>query len=98
MTVLWTDEFGRLPVSQGTDGRSHNRRGFSPWLAGGFRRGYVHGATDDFGYAAVSDIICIRMLLSSRMDDDRLKREPEAVMLRTNQESGRHSGLPWEVR
>ena len=23
--VLWTGEFGRLPVSQGTDGRDHNR-------------------------------------------------------------------------
>ena len=38
--VLWTGEFGRLPVSQGTDGRDHNRHGFSLWLAGGgFKRG-----------------------------------------------------------
>lgn len=56
--VLWTGEFGRLPVSQGTDGRDHNRHGFSSWLAGGgFKPGYVHGATDDFGYAAVQDIV-----------------------------------------
>ena len=34
--VLWTGEFGRLPVSQGTDGRDHNRRGFSLWIAGVF--------------------------------------------------------------
>ena len=27
--VLWTGEFGRLPVSQGTDGRDHNRHAFS---------------------------------------------------------------------
>ena len=48
---MWTGEFGRLPISQGADGRDHNRRGFSLWLAGGgFKRGYVHGATDDFGY------------------------------------------------
>ena len=40
--VLWTGEFGRLPVSQGTDGRDHNRHAFSLWLAGGgFRH---HGA------------------------------------------------------
>jgi len=40
-----------LPISQGADGRDHNRRGFSLWLAGGgFKPGYVHGATDDFGY------------------------------------------------
>jgi hypothetical protein len=33
--VLWTGEFGRLPISQGTDGRDHNRHAFSLWLAGG---------------------------------------------------------------
>jgi hypothetical protein len=44
--VLWTGEFGRLPVSQGADGRDHNRHAFSLWLAGGgFKRGYAHGAT-----------------------------------------------------
>jgi hypothetical protein len=56
--VLWTGEFGRLPVSQKDDGRDHNRHAFSLWLAGGgFKRGYVHGATDDFGYKAVSDVV-----------------------------------------
>jgi uncharacterized protein (DUF1501 family) len=56
--VLWTGEFGRLPVSQGADGRDHNRHAFSLWLAGGgFKRGYVHGATDDFGYKSVKDIV-----------------------------------------
>ena len=54
--VIWTGEFGRLPVSQGTDGRDHNRHGFSLWLAGGgFKAGYVHGATDDFGYKSVEN-------------------------------------------
>ena len=61
--VLWTGEFGRLPISQDKDGRDHNRHGFSLWLAGGgFRRGYVHGATDDFGYAAVDDIVTVHDL------------------------------------
>jgi hypothetical protein len=56
--VLWTGEFGRLPISQGPDGRDHNRHGFSLWLAGGgFKKGYVHGATDDFGYRAVKDVV-----------------------------------------
>ncbi len=58
--VLWTGEFGRLPISQGSDGRDHNRRGFSLWLAGGgFKRGYVHGATDDFGYEAVDKVVTV---------------------------------------
>jgi hypothetical protein len=56
--VLWTGEFGRLPISQGADGRDHNRHGFSLWLAGGgFKRGYVHGETDEFGYRAIKDIV-----------------------------------------
>lgn len=49
--VLWSGEFGRLPISQNGRGRDHNRNAFSLLLAGGgFRRGHVHGATDDLGY------------------------------------------------
>jgi hypothetical protein len=54
--VLWTGEFGRLPVSQNGKGRDHNRNAFTLWLAGGgVKAGHVHGATDDFGYKAVTD-------------------------------------------
>jgi hypothetical protein len=61
--VLWTGEFGRLPISQGTDGRDHNRHGFSMWIAGGgFRGGYTHGATDEFGYKSVEDIVTVHDL------------------------------------
>lgn len=61
--VLWTGEFGRLPVSQGTDGRDHNRHGFSLWLAGGgFKGGHVHGQTDEFGYQAVHDEVTVHDL------------------------------------
>src|SRR5207245_526071 len=56
--VLWTGEFGRLPVSQGPDGRDHNRHAFSLWLAGGgFKRGYAHGETDEFGYRALKNVV-----------------------------------------
>jgi hypothetical protein len=56
--VMWTGEFGRLPISQGPDGRDHNRHAFSLWLAGGgFKKGYVHGATDDFGYKSVEKVV-----------------------------------------
>jgi hypothetical protein len=61
--VHWGGEMGRLPVIQndaGRDkvGRDHNTYGFSMWLAGGgIRGGYVHGATDDFGHHAVSDVV-----------------------------------------
>jgi hypothetical protein len=61
--VLWTGEFGRLPVSQGPDGRDHNRHAFSLWLAGGgFQSGYAHGATDDFGYRSVADVVSVHDL------------------------------------
>ena len=52
--VLWGGEFGRTPIAQGKDGRDHDPQGFTMWLAGGGTRGgYVHGATDEFGYHAV---------------------------------------------
>jgi hypothetical protein len=57
--VHWGGEMGRLPVLQNDAGpekwgRDHNTFGFSMWLAGGgFKRGYVHGETDEFGHKAV---------------------------------------------
>lgn len=52
--VVFTGEFGRTPMAQGTNGRDHNPHGFSLWMAGaGVRGGTVVGATDDYGYYAV---------------------------------------------
>ena len=52
--VIWGGEFGRTPHSQGADGRDHNNKGFSIWMAGGgVKGGHVHGATDDYGYEAI---------------------------------------------
>jgi hypothetical protein len=52
--VLWGGEFGRTPYGQGGDGRDHNHRGFTMWMAGGgVKGGFSYGATDDFGYEAV---------------------------------------------
>jgi len=60
--VHWGGEMGRTPVIQGNFanqaalGRDHNTQGFSMWVAGGgFKRGHVHGATDEFGHKAVVD-------------------------------------------
>lgn len=67
--VMWTGEFGRLPVSQGSDGRDHNRHAFSLWLAGGgFRQGYVHGATDEFGYKAIEKVVTVHDLQATLLD------------------------------
>jgi hypothetical protein len=56
--VVWSTEFGRMPTFQkGTQGRDHNPKGFTAWLAGaGVKRAYSHGATDPFGYEAVEDV------------------------------------------
>jgi len=54
--VLWGGEFGRTPTAQGDDGRDHNPHGYTMWLAGGgVKAGFVHGATDDYGYYAAVD-------------------------------------------
>jgi len=63
--VIWGGEFGRTPVVEmpkpGTNagrvnGRDHNHYGFTTWLAGGgVKGGHIHGATDDFGFAAVEN-------------------------------------------
>ena len=51
--VLWGGEFGRSPYAQG-DGRDHNSKGFSMWMAGaGVKAGMNYGKTDDFGYEAI---------------------------------------------
>jgi hypothetical protein len=58
--VMWTGEFGRLPISQKGSGRDHNRNAFSMWLAGGgFKAGHVHGATDEIGYRASDDRVSV---------------------------------------
>ncbi len=52
--VMWGGEFGRTPYAQGTDGRDHNHRGFTTWMAGGgVKSGFSYGSTDEYGYEAV---------------------------------------------
>jgi hypothetical protein len=51
--VLWGGEFGRTPSAQ-SDGRDHDARGYSMWMAGGGTRGgFAYGKTDDYGFEAV---------------------------------------------
>jgi hypothetical protein len=53
--VIWGGEFGRTPMSEGTNGRDHNPHGFSMWLAGGgVKGGQAIGATDDVGLRAAA--------------------------------------------
>ena len=51
--VIWGGEFGRMPMSEGSNGRDHNPHGFSMWLTGaGVKGGTVIGATDAVGLRA----------------------------------------------
>jgi uncharacterized protein (DUF1501 family) len=53
--VWWGSEFGRTPYAQenGT-GRDHNPAGFTVWLmGGGFKPGFTHGVSDEFGFRGV---------------------------------------------
>ena len=52
--IVWGGEFGRTPAAQNKDGRDHNNKGFSMWMAGGgVKGGFRYGATDEHGVAAV---------------------------------------------
>ena len=69
--IVWGGEFGRTPVVElpgpGTvktaTGRDHNHWGFTVWLAGGgVKGGQAVGATDDFGFKAVENIVHVHDL------------------------------------
>ena len=61
--VIWGGEFGRTPMSQGSNGRDHHIKGFSYMLAGGgIKGGTSYGATDDLGYAAVEHPVSVHDL------------------------------------
>ena len=53
--LLWGGEFGRTTTGQNGDGRNHNNRGFTMWMAGGgVKGGFRYGATDALTGSAVS--------------------------------------------
>ena len=61
--VLWGGEFGRTPTAEGTNGREHHPFGFTMWMAGGgIRGGMTYGATDEFGWHAVDNIVHVHDL------------------------------------
>jgi hypothetical protein len=58
--VIWAGEFGRTPYVQSGDGRDHNSKGFTIWMAGGgVQGGLAYGSTDEYGYKAVENPVHI---------------------------------------
>ena len=70
--VIWGGEFGRTPTVElptpgsnagKINGRDHNHYGFTMWMAGGgVRGGYIHGATDEFGFQAIENKVHVHDL------------------------------------
>jgi hypothetical protein len=71
--VIWGGEFGRQPTSQqasqfqiaSPDGRDHNPKGFSMWMAGAGITPGSYGATDELGAEAVEGRHHVRELHAS---------------------------------
>jgi hypothetical protein len=59
--VVFVTEFGRMPTFQkGANGRDHNPKGFTVWIAGaGVKKAFSYGATDEFGYKAAERVSTI---------------------------------------
>jgi hypothetical protein len=76
--VIWGGEFGRTPDSRKPDGRDHNAKGFTMWLAGGGTRGgMTYGATDEYGAKAIEKPMHIHdlhatVLYAMGLDHERL--------------------------
>ena len=93
--VLWGGEFGRTPSTQGSTGRDRNPFGYTVFLAGGgFRPGYHHGATDDFGYYGVDGKVHINdlhatMLHLMGLDHERLTFEHHGRPFRLTDVAGK---------
>ncbi|HSH95226.1 MAG TPA: DUF1501 domain-containing protein [Roseimicrobium sp.] len=61
--VVWGGEFGRTPFAQNGDGRDHNNKGFTVWMAGGgVKGGLSYGSTDEYGSEAVEDKVHVHDL------------------------------------
>src|SRR6266702_389656 len=67
--IVFGGEFGRTPTVELNDsgvskyGRDHNPYGFSVWMAGGgIKGGTVYGATDEFGFKAVENVVHVHDL------------------------------------
>lgn len=76
--VVWGGEFGRTPDDPTSDGRGHNNKGFSMFMAGGgVKSGHIHGETDEYGYEAIAGKVHIHdlhatMLHLMGLDHERL--------------------------
>ncbi|MEM6688148.1 MAG: DUF1501 domain-containing protein [Planctomycetota bacterium] len=89
--VVFGGEFGRTPMVEARNGtlkflgRDHHPDCFSMWVAGGsFKRGHVHGETDELGWKVVSDGVDVHDFQATLL---------EAMGLNAHKLSYLHQGL-----
>jgi hypothetical protein len=88
--VIWGGEFGRTPMGEVREstGRNHHIDAFTMWFAGGgFKPGYVHGETDEFGFAPIDKPAHVRdihatILHQLGLDHERLSIRFQGLDLR----------------
>ena len=92
--VVWGAEFGRMPISQGGDGRDHNPNAFLMWMAGGgVKAGFSYGASDDLGYLPAENPVSVHdfhatLLHLLGLDHKRLTYEHDGRSMRLTDVSG----------
>jgi hypothetical protein len=66
--VIWTGEFGRTPMLQGSAnkeaaGRDHHKEAFTVWMAGGgLKPGLTYGSTDELGFMVTENPVHVHDL------------------------------------
>jgi hypothetical protein len=93
--VVWGAEFGRMPISQGGNGRDHNPNAFLMWMAGGgVKAGFSYGASDDLGYLPAENPVSVHdfhatVLHLLGLDHKRLTFEHDGRSVRLTDVAGR---------
>jgi hypothetical protein len=66
--IIWTGEFGRTPMLQGSAkreaaGRDHHKEAFAVWMAGGgLKPGLTYGSTDELGFMVTDNPVHVHDL------------------------------------
>ncbi len=69
--VVWTTEFGRTPCvpDPTAEGRGHHSKAYSSWVAGGgFKGGFVYGASDEMGDDVAEGIVSVHDLQATLLN------------------------------
>ena len=94
--LVWSTEFGRMPFSQGGEGRDHNGGTFVSWLAGaGVRGGVSFGESDEWGWKARTPTYCydLHATILHLLGIDHQASSPTAITASTGRLTDVHGEL-----